>query len=202
MPETMTDIDGNTYGTVTIGPRVWMKANLRTTHYNDGTEIPNVTEDEAWGALTTGAYCWYNNDISNKTPYGAIYNWYAANINKLCPTGWHVPSHQEWSDMSYELGPSIAGGKMKTPGGWLEPNVGATNESGFTAYPAGKRTGNDEFVGAFSGIEIITSWWSSSEFSTDEAYYTYLSRSYSDMWCDKNGYKSTGFSVRCIKDRN
>ena len=91
-PAFISDIDGNQYGIVTIGDQVWMIANLRTTRYNDGTEIPNVTGDTNWFNLTTGAYCWHSNDIINKNPYGALYNWYAVNMGELCPAGWHVAS--------------------------------------------------------------------------------------------------------------
>src|SRR5664279_513689 len=92
----ITDIDGNYYNIVTIGSQVWMAENLRTTKYNDNTPIPNITDNIEWGkSSVSDAYCWYNNDISNKVPYGAIYNSGAANSGKLCPTGWHVP-HGEY----------------------------------------------------------------------------------------------------------
>jgi uncharacterized protein (TIGR02145 family) len=79
--QTVTDIDGNIYNTVTIGTQVWMKENLKTTKYNDGTAMPNVTDNSAWAALTTGAYCDYNNTPSNSTTYGRLYNWYAVDNN-------------------------------------------------------------------------------------------------------------------------
>lgn len=199
-PESVTDIDGNEYGLVTIGDQVWMKANLRTTKYNDGTEIPYVTDNTEWSNLTSGAYCWCFNDMSNQTPYGALYNWYTITPGKLCPTGWRIPSDQDWFELvNYLGGVSIAGGKLKTPGGWLEPNVGATNETGFTAYPAGRRSVTDEFKGVFNGIEAGVTWWSSTEFSTTEAYYRHIEHSGSHV--ESHYYnKRFGFSVRCIKD--
>jgi len=131
--ETVTDADGNTYNTVTIGTQVWMKENLKTTKYADGTAVANVTDNTAW--TTAGAaYAWYDNNISNKATYGALYNWYAvdpaSNGNKnLCPTGWHVPSDAEWTSLTTNLGgESVAGGKLKEDGtsNWLTPNTGAT----------------------------------------------------------------------------
>ena len=116
--------------------------NLKTTKYNDGTSIPNVTNDTSWSNLTTGAYCWYNNDVSYKNPYGALYNWYAVNTGKLAPKGWHVPSDAEWTTLiTYLGGESIAGGKLKEAGTthWLSPNTEATNSTGFSALPGGRR---------------------------------------------------------------
>ena len=92
----ITDVEGNRYNIVIIGPETWMAENLRTTKFNDGTDIPNVTDNSVWEALTTGAYCWYNNDAAaNKNKHGALYNWYAVNTGKLCPEGWHVSKDVE-----------------------------------------------------------------------------------------------------------
>ena len=98
----VTDFDGNVYDTITIGTQVWMVENLRTIHYNNGTYIPNVT-DSTWQKLSTGAYCWYNNNVIFKDTYGALYNWYAVNTGKLCPTGWHVPTDDEWTTLTTYL---------------------------------------------------------------------------------------------------
>jgi uncharacterized protein (TIGR02145 family) len=183
-----------------------MNANLRTTKYNDGTEIPNVIDNAEWGSLNSGAYCWFLNNISYKTPHGALYNWYAINTGKLCPKGWRVASDQDWYELiNYLGGESIAGGKLKTPGGWFEPNTGATNVSRFNAFPGGKRVGFiTEFpdrMGHFSTIEIETSayLWTSTEFLANEAYYRHLINSSVHV---ENHHldKSYGFSVRCIKD--
>jgi uncharacterized protein (TIGR02145 family) len=140
---TLTDIDGNVYSTVTIGTQTWMAENLKTTKYNDDTAVPNVTDETEWANLTTGAYCWYDNNASAyKATYGALYNWYAINTGKLCPTGWHVPSDAEWLTLeNYLGGEDVAGGKLKEAGTthWLSPNTGATNETGFTGLPGGFR---------------------------------------------------------------
>ncbi len=86
----ITDADGNTYSAVIIGKQMWFEENLKTTRYNDGTSIPNVTDFQKWRQLSTPAYCWYNNDPANGNTYGALYNAYAVRTGKLCPTGWHA----------------------------------------------------------------------------------------------------------------
>ena len=124
-PETVTDIDGNVYNTVTIGTQVWLKENLRTTKLNDGTEIPYVTSGGIWAGLSTPGYCYYDNSWSNAITYGALYNWHTVNTGKLCPTGWHVPSNEEWETLiTYLGGDSLVGGKLKETGTafWESPN--------------------------------------------------------------------------------
>ena len=97
----VTDVDGNSYNTVVIGTQTWMAENLKTTRLNDGTSIPLVTSSTTWGTLSTPAYCWYNNDeATNKVTYGALYNWYTAKSGKLCPSGWHIPSDDEWTTLT------------------------------------------------------------------------------------------------------
>jgi len=137
------DIDGNVYNTITIGTQIWMKENLKTTKYNDGSSIPLVTDNTAWINLSTPGYCWYNNDAATyKSAYGAMYNWYTVNTGKICPPNWHVPTDTQWETLiTYLGGKIIAGGKMKETGTahWTSPNIGATNETGFTALPGGYR---------------------------------------------------------------
>jgi uncharacterized protein (TIGR02145 family) len=164
--QTVTDIDGNVYNTVTIGTQVWMAENLRTTKFNDGTVIPLVTDVAAWVALTTPGYCWYNNDpIPSNITYGLLYNFYVQyasyQTKNVCPTGYHLPEMSEWSTMENYLGTSNAGGKLKEAGTvhWQSPNTGATNETGFTALPGGYRTYN----GSFTQLNKAGYWWASSE---------------------------------------
>jgi uncharacterized protein (TIGR02145 family) len=176
-----------------------MAENLKTTKYNDGTAIPNVTDGTAWHALSTPAYCWYNNDAAtNKATYGALYNWYTVNTGKLCPTGWHVPTDAEWTTLTDYLGGiNVAGGKLKEIGTthWSSPNTGATNETGFTALPGGSRVG----YGYFGGIGSFGDWWSSSESSTYDAWYRNVDNGSSDV--DRgDGNKFNGCSVRCVRD--
>jgi uncharacterized protein (TIGR02145 family) len=195
-PASITDEDGNVYTSVTIGTQVWMVENLKTTKYNDGTAIPNVTDNAGWSSsTTTAAYCWYNDDVATyKASYGALYNWYAASTGKLCPTGWHVPSDTEWATLeNYLGGKPVAGGKLKETGTthWLSPNTGATNETGFTGLPGGVRGDNTPF---FSAIGQIGWWWSAAE---------------STVWDLTSGNtelgssglpQNAGASVRCLKN--
>lgn len=195
---TLTDQDGNVYKTVTIGTQTWMAENLRTTSYNDGTSISNVTGATEWGNLTTGAYCNYNNTTNTDTiaTYGRLYNWYAVNTGKLAPKGWHVPTDTEWTTLTdYLGGESIAGGKLKETGTthWISPNTSATNESGFTALPCGYRSSN----GTFNGIDGY--WWSSTEGSTVDAYERNVF--YDDIGVFSYYFnKGSGSSVRCVRD--
>ena len=198
--QTVTDIDGNIYHTVTIGTQVWMVENLKTTKYNDGTAIPNVTDNTAWLNLTTPGYCWYNNDAPTyKSTYGALYNWYSVNTGKLCPTGWHVPTDAEWTTLTTYLGgEAVAGGKMKETGTihWYESPVETSNSSGFTAIPGGMRYYND---GIFKGIGITGIWWSSSENSSNSAWCRYFFYATNDV-SKLVDNKPDALSVRCLKN--
>ena len=156
--EPVTDAEGNIYKTVKIGDQIWMAENLKTTKYNDGKEIPEITDGTMWAGLKAGAYCWYQNyQSSNKNTYGAIYNGYAVSTGNLCPTGWHVPELADWQMLREFSGDTITGGgKLKEVGiiHWLTPNKGADNSSGFTALPAGIRYFEGTFVSVtqFTGI--------------------------------------------------
>ncbi len=196
---TVTDIDGNVYQTVTIGEQVWMMENLKVTHYRNGDPIPNVTDNGAWGGLSTGAYCNYDNDEHKVATYGRLYNWYAVDDSRnIAPDGWHIPSDDEMQTLADYLGGyDVAGGKLKEIGTthWLSPNTGATNESGFTALPSGSRYLN----GSFHNIGYGTYFWSSiesnSEYAWSRSLYHYLSEFYRN---DIN--KHAGYSVRCVRD--
>jgi uncharacterized protein (TIGR02145 family) len=195
--QTVKDLEGNVYKTITIDTQVWMAENLKTLKYNDGTAIPLVIEDVAWEALTTPAYCWYDKDATtNKNTYGVLYNWFVVNTNKLCPKGWHVPTDREWKTLTTFLGgEDIASGKLRETGTthWQSPNDGATNESGFTALPGGYR----DATGTCYDIGVMGYWWSSSEVSTREASYRGMSSGY----VGGRGFnKQFGFSVRCLRD--
>ncbi len=197
----LADVDGNSYKTVTIGTQVWMAENLKTTKYNDGTAISNVTDNTAWSTNTTGAYCNYSNTLANSDIYGSLYNWYVAastNSKKVCPIGWHVPTDAEWTTLTTYLGGgSVAGGKLKetTTIHWLSPNTGATNETGFTALPGGYRDGS----GSFGLIGIYGFWWSSSISGTTYAWYRYMINSNGSISGGDNP-QHAGSYVRCLKD--
>lgn len=182
---------------VTIGNQVWKTKNLDVSTYRNGDTIPQITDMAAWAALTTGAWCYYNNDSSNNATYGKLYNWYAVNdIRGLAPLGWHIPSKDEWSVLTYFLGgDSLAGGKMKATTLWNSPNTGATNQSGFTGFPGGYR---NEY-GAFDFAGKNGYWWFSKEHDPMSAVERSLSFDYID--CFIYFYdKRYGMSVRCIKD--
>ena len=195
----VTDIDGNVYHTVTIGTQTWMVENLKTTKYNDGTSIPDVTDNTAWYALTSGACCDYNNTSGNSITYGKLYNYSAViDSRKLCPTGWHIPTDAEWTALSTFLGgEDVAGGKLKEAGvtHWTTPNANADNSSGFTALPGGFRNN----LGAFASNGIVGIWWSSSEYSTIHAWDRDMSNNDGKLYRDYN-FKGMGISVRCVKD--
>lgn len=196
---TITDVDGNIYNTISIGNQIWTVENLKTTKYNDGTGIPLVSSESSWLNLPSPAFCWYdNNPVNYKDIYGALYNWHAVNTGKLCPTGWHVPSDIEWTTLtSYLGGTNIAGGKMKETGTnhWIPPNVGATNESGFTALPAGQRYAD----GVFQYIGYGSYWWSSTAENVSNAYPRRINQAAPNVYADVS-LRSNGHSIRCIKD--
>jgi uncharacterized protein (TIGR02145 family) len=198
----ITDVEGNNYNIVTIGTQTWMAENLKTTKYNDGTNIPLVTNGTTWGTLTTPAYCWYNNDeAGNKITYGALYNWYTVNSGKLCPSGWHIPDNSEWTTLTdYLGGQSIAGGKLKETGTahWTTPNTGATDEVFFTGLPAGSRGG----AGVFGNIGNYGYWWTANAHSVDPLYAWGFVLQYNlpEVIRADYYYKRDGFSVRCIKN--
>jgi uncharacterized protein (TIGR02145 family) len=201
------DIDGNVYKTVTIGTQTWMAENLKTSKYNDGTSIPNIKDSLEWIKLTTGAWCYYNNDEKNNAKYGKLYNWYTVspttNGNKnVCPTGWHVPTDTEWTGLTDYLGGlTRAGGKMKEVGitSWYSPNTDATNASLFTGLPGGYRVhdGGCKYIGSYGN------WWSSTEStddSTDYAWHRNLKCYSGNAYRENYSFKKYGLSVRCLRD--
>ncbi len=222
----LSDIDGNAYDTMTFGGSCWMQENLNVSKYTDGTPIPQVTDINAWNNLTTGAWCYYNNDPVNGAVYGKLYNWYAvagiydaasytnpALRKKLAPTGWHVPSWSEWWNAAvvwYGGGYFVSGGRMKESGTihWLDPNSNATNSTCFSGLPGGHRRG-DGYLNS-SGFQRITEygvWWSSSIASLNNPNPEDYAQAYF-LTNTSNGFNSSsafdlsknGFSIRCMKD--
>jgi uncharacterized protein (TIGR02145 family) len=211
---TMTDQDGNTCKTVTIGTQTWMAENLKVAHYNDGTGITNAQTTRAWGNSYTGDYCSFNNNSSNSNTYGLLYNWYAVNTCKLAPKGWHVPSDSEWTvlfnylttnSFGYTSGKNDIAKSLASTSGWTTSTksgaVGNSqsdnNKSGFNALAGGERYCEGGFR-ATLGSEGY--WWSSSSSSSDNSghYFgiTYNAGSVENGNIDKR----EGFSVRCVKD--
>jgi len=196
---TVTDIDGNIYNTVLIGTQIWMKENLKATKFNDGTTIPLVKNASEWSDLSTPAYCWYysSQELFGNT-YGALYNWYAINTRKLCPTGWHVPGNDEWGALiKYLGGDSVAGGKLKETGTihWASPNSGATNETGFTALGSGFRY----YDGLYTNMYVSSNWWSATQSCPTTAFLRYILYDNDDIITIRPEM-TFGAAVRCIKD--
>jgi uncharacterized protein (TIGR02145 family) len=192
--------EGGCIPVVTICDQVWMQKNLDVTTYRNGDIIPQVTDQDEWNALTTGAWCYYNNDPANGVVYGKLYNWYAVNDPRgLAPQGWHIPTNAEWQQVINCLGgPFPAGGAMKEAGyeHWWFPNFGATNSSGFTALPGGFR--NQAFPGVSIGSDGY--WWTSTESEPEFAIYYVTDYYDSEMAIDEGGDERFGMSIRCIKN--
>lgn len=188
---------------VRICNQVWSTRNLDVTSYRNGDPIPQVNDLTQWANLTTGAWCYYNNDPANGAIYGKLYNWYAVNDPRgLAPASWHVPSDAEWTILTDCLGGYlVAGGKIKATGTiqagtglWLSPNTEATNSSGFNALGGGFcYLGNFVYIG-FEGI-----WWSSSDYSSTFAWGRSLGYNVSGAY-RRNEDKRHGFFVRCLRD--
>ena len=207
-----------TFDSVIIGTQTWINRNWDQITYRNGDTIPNVTDDSTWASLTTGAWCYYNNDSTQYAKYGKLYNWYAVNDPRgLVPIGWHVPNDDDWATLEINLGGyEIAGGKMKEVGtlNWLSPNTEATNESGFSGLPGGARWHNN---GAFDGgVGYGGVWWSSTNVPFDP---NFLGANFawhhsliydrgmlrSKRYYSPNSWKwvfdrKNGFSVRLLKD--
>jgi uncharacterized protein (TIGR02145 family) len=202
----MTDQEGNVYKTIVIGTQEWMAENLNTSSYRNGDAIVTGLDNSAWGATTSGAWSYYNNDASYACPYGKLYNWFACtDARGLCPTGWHVPSDAEWIVLTDFLGgESVAGGKMKSTGTieaetgvWNAPNVSANNISGFAALPGGDRSN----IGLYFDYGNMGFWWSSAASEIDGT--LGLRFGFSTDGANVSPFASNmhfGFSVRCLRD--
>ena len=203
------DLDGNVYTSVSIGAQVWMVENMRATELKDGTPINLVTDGTTWGASITAGYCWYNNnEVVNKSTYGAIYNWTAA-LN-VCPVGWHLPTDEEWkilernqnmnnsdADATGWRYSGLVGGKLKESGTlhWTISAAGTTNTSGFTALPAGDRDGDLGFI----DLGNYCFFWSATADGSTRAWYRRLNNDNSGVH-RSSSKQVTGYSVRCLKD--
>lgn len=208
---TLKDIEGNVYKTVQIGKQLWMAENLKTKTLNNGSPIPLVTENKDWYNMTSAAYSWLNNDESTyKNKYGALYNWYSVNTGKLCPSGWHVSTDNDWKELEKYLieteHQQNTGKMLATNYGWVATNspgsVGSEmlpeyrNKSGFSALPGSFRTNN----GAFGNpIDIAGYWWTSTEKDAGHAWFKMIIN-YLGTVEEVAQSKYFGCSVRCVKD--
>jgi uncharacterized protein (TIGR02145 family) len=206
-PITVTDIDGNTYSAVTIGKQVWMAENLKTKRLNDKSAITLVTSSSTWTSTTKPGYCWYNNDTTFKALYGGLYNWFAVSTGKLCPSGWHVPSHEEYKALEKSLGMTQTaadawgwrgtdqGKRMKNRTGWND-NGNGTNSSGFSALAGGYRYGA---TGEFFDMGKLSYWWTSSKNSSNLGLYRRLDNNEVRVYAEGVRLQA-GKYVRCVKD--
>ena len=217
----ITDQDGNTYDYLTYGDQVWTLENVEMVTYRDGTPIPQVTDGTAWSNLTTGAWCYYNNDPTKPR----LYNWYAVmgihdtDLNtpnkEFAPEGWHVPTDAEWTTLENHLiandynydgtttenkiakaMASTTGWNSSTDTGAVGNNQSLNNSSGFNAFPEGFRSSS----GSFYNEGIITFFWSSTENFPDYAWSRGLFLYYSYLFRNASDYKQCGFSVRFVRD--
>jgi uncharacterized protein (TIGR02145 family) len=212
------DYENNVYNTIKIGTQIWMSENLKTTKYNDGTLIPNITDNTEWSVLISPSYCWYNNDAATyKTTYGAFYNWYTVNAGSnggknICPIGWHVPTDGEWTMLTdyltansygFEGSGSDIGKSMASTTGWANyeilGNVGndqaSNNSSGFTSIPGGNR---DQF-GIYSRAGTFCYWWSTTELSSTIAWSRIINYNGTNVYRNSRDERY-GFSIRCLHD--
>lgn len=205
---TLTDKAGNTYNIVKIGDQWWMAENFKSTKFNDGTDIPYVTENSEWVNLETPAYCWYENDEAIYSySYGVLYNWYVINSGKLCPEGWHIPTKEDWIELSdyacFNASYGASGSYIASTSGWKSSNdmgdVGEyqadNNGSGFNGKPGGYRSNSGNFD--YEGEHAF--WWTSTENNSIYAYRTSIGYygPYIDM--DYSSQK-TGYSLRLVRD--
>ena len=219
-----TDGDNNNYPIIEIGTQVWMAENLKTTKYNDGTAIPNVTDNTAWSLLLTGAYSDYSNTPSNSTTYGRLYNWYTIDNNaatkvasnggkNVCPTGWRVFNDVDWTTLTDYLtnngygyggtGNSIAKSMASISGwttigtpGYVGNEQAKNNSSGFNAPPGGSRDAH----GTFSAIGQTAIWWSTSSTGWLDTSSFFIFYNDGIIYSSRYLVNQQSFSVRCIKD--
>jgi uncharacterized protein (TIGR02145 family) len=226
---TYTGNDGKIYRTICIGTQEWLSENLAETQYRDGSEIshggadPDFYTNAEWAALTTeaccvynneadvmdGFYCWYNNDITNKSIYGALYNFYAVDhVSDIAylerdgveESGWRVPTKEDYEALSAYLGgDTVSGGKLKESGfdHWKLPNIGATDAYDFKGLPSGDRSHD---TGSFAFLTYCNFTWASTEYDSDYSYYSSLLYNEATFYLVNNGYKALGFAVRLVKD--
>ena len=195
------DIDGNIYHSIIIGNQEWMVENLKVTRLNNGTDLKLISSDNIWKNTKTPAYCWYSNIVNVDSNDGLLYNFYAVNTDKLAPKGWHIPSDKEWTELEIFIGmtPQDADqdgwrGDVTTLKAIDKWYINGDDSYGFNALPSGGRNGylGDFIWGAF--------WWTSSKFNEENIWLRQIGGEDNKMW---RGYvtPSSGFSVRCIKNK-
>lgn len=197
----VSDVDGNSYSTIVLGTQEWIANNLRTSKYSNGDPISNQIDLVGWSGASTGAWCYYENNVAFNSAYGKLYNYYAVtDLRNLCPTGWHIPNETEWTTLSTFLGGAgVAGGKMKEVGlaHWIAPNIGADNTSGFSAIPGGNRRGGGNPL--FEVMGSMGRYWSSTAIDNISAIGHDVVAGDVNIGTNQFAY-TYGFSVRCVKN--
>ena len=202
-PKGPVDINGYEYDIVKIGSQEWFTENLRTTKFNDGTNIQYVPNEIDWQYLSTNGWCYYQNDSSKNDLYGKLYNWYTlnpvANGNKnICPIGWHVPSDDEWEVLITYLGGKYNAGKKMIRNDnniWGVFNSTEINSSVFSALPNGYRG----YDGIYYDGEAGAYWWSSTQSDSENAWYRNITNENFKV-NNFDGSKNDGIAIRCLKD--
>lgn len=200
---TVTDVQGNVYGTVQIGAQIWMSENLRTAMYQNGDPIPGGLNDAQWSTISTGAWASPDNNFGLDASHGKLYNWYAISDSRgICPAGWHVPSRAEFEQLRTFLGGElVAGGALKALTGWDAPNEGATNSSGFSAVSAACRNESGTYSAGEFGQD--TFFWTATPWSSvppgsswNRSLYYYTAGFFENEFNNNR----TGYSCRCVRD--
>ncbi len=213
------DVENQSYGSVVINGKEWMRSNLNVSKYRNGDVIPQVTDVTQWDTLTTGAWCYYENDTANGPIYGKLYNWYAVNDSRgLAPTGWHVATDAEWTGLTDFLGGgNVAGKKLKdngTPALWDVTTNYATNESGFNGLPGGVAYLNYNLPAPvtppvtpalsdlFKWKTKAAYWWSATTTGSTAADLVWVRNcnSSSDEFVRSGAIKKSALAVRCVKN--
>jgi len=199
------DFDGNVYHSVIIGNQEWMVENLMTTHFNDGSDIKLITDDNEWKSSTVPSYCWYNNIIKLNTDNSALYNFYCVITGKLAPYGWHIPSDEEWKELELFIGMSEQEVDQEFWRGneamflisrdWIGLPYGQCNQYGFSALPDGARNGYD------AGFPYGAAWWTSTPYDDQFAWMREINGNDDFKIARWKGINQCGLTVRCIKNK-
>jgi uncharacterized protein (TIGR02145 family) len=211
----VSDIDGNIYKTIQLVTQVWMAENLKVNNFSNGELIPIVENPSSWSTTTLPSMCYYNNDFqSNECPYGALYNFYVVSDSRnVCPSGWHVPTDLDWRQLEAFLGMNPVelvienggrgeiqnvGGQLKSMTAWMSPNVGATNQSGFSSLPSGNRYGPSTSI--FSALLTGAYYWTSTPVGNGYYYFRHVNNYDNKINRANDATGNEGFSIRCVRN--
>lgn len=208
----VSDFDNNNYPTINLSNQEWMQKNLNVSHFRNGDIIPQIQDPIAWFNATGPAWCYYQNNTSNGTIYGKLYNHFAVeDVRGLAPLGWHIPTSAEYTILINYLGlrgPDFQGGSLKETGfnTWNSPNPGATNISGFTALAGGymahavSGSNNTPVSFSFSGKGNYTDFWCSDNLIDDNYRSIFIENNFNSISHISFGIRRDGFYVRCLKN--